>query len=419
MMMKLAKSLVHSPALRAAAVMGGSGLALACGNLMLARVLAPEEFARFVLIYALMQIGINVGPIGADVILTRDHFDPGPRIHRQVLLTSCAVACVVSALSSIFYGIGPLLNAALWVSIATGGIRTVAIAHYRSQQRFNTALLFTVSTNVALLLASGVALFIRANTARLPAIVMALSLSVVALIGWRSVVADKARTERPRGAMRRYPWRAGWSAVSFTGAGMVLAALERLITPQLLGLATMATFSVLATVAGSPFTILYQGIGYTLLPGLRNAKDQAQRRKVLSHEGKVAAIICTLAGIATWWLTPIVVRYALAGRYHIDSMLLLVTILSGVLKVASSLPAAAVSALGSTADLARLSWIGWASIAVGLGAAAVGAHWGLAGLVAGVALGWLLRTVAAAWLVLPHLLSTPATAGLPVRDANP
>jgi len=56
---------------------------------------------------------------------------------------------------------------------------------------------------------------------------------------------------------------------------------------------------------------------------------------------------------------------------------------------------------------------------VGLGAAAVGAHWGLTGLVAGVALGWLLRTVAAAWLVLPHLLSTPAPAGLPVRDANP
>jgi len=419
MMMKLAKSLARSPALRAAAAMGGSGIVLACGNLMLARVLAPEEFARFVLLYALMQIGINVGPIGADIILTRDPLDPGPRIHGQVLLTSCAVACVVIALSSIVYGIGPLLNAALWVSIATGGIRTVAIAHYRSQQRFNTALLFTVSTNVALLLASGVALFIRANTARLPAIVMALSLSVVALIGWRSVVADKARTERPAGGMQRYPWRAGWSAVSFTGAGMVLAALERLITPQLLGLATMATFSVLATVAGSPFTILYQGIGYTLLPGLRNAKDQAQRRKVLSHEGKVAAIICTLAGIAAWWLTPIVIRYALAGRYHIDSMLLLVTILSGVLKVASSLPAATVSALGSTADLARLSWIGWASIAVGLGAAAIGAHWGLTGLVAGVALGWLVRTVAAAWLVLPHLLSTPATAGLSVRDANP
>jgi hypothetical protein len=333
-----------------------------------------------------------------------------------VLATSAAVACVIVTLSSIVYGIGPLLNAALWVSIATGGIRTIAIAHYRSQQRFNTALLFTVSTNVALLFASAVALSIRVSTARLPAIVMAASLSLVALLGWRSVIADKAkRAGRVPEAVAHYPWRAGWSAVSFTGAGMVLGSLERLITPGLLGLAMTATLSVLTTVAGSAFTILYQGIGYTLLPGLRNAKDQSQRRKVLAHEGKVAALVCAVAGIATWWMTPIVVRYALAGRYHIDSMLLLVTILSGALKVASSLPASTVSALGSTAELAKLSWIGWASIAIGLGAAAIGAHWGLTGLVAGVAVGWLLRTVAASWLALPHLIATPAAAGRAMR----
>jgi len=37
-----------------------------------------------------------------------------------------------------------------------------------------------------------------------------------------------------------FPWRDGFSAVSFIAAGMVLGALERLVTPGLLGLPALA-----------------------------------------------------------------------------------------------------------------------------------------------------------------------------------
>src|SRR5471032_3440566 len=82
------RALWRSSALRAAAALGVSGLALACGNLMLARVLPTGEFARFALFFAIAQIGMNIGPFGADVIMTRRHFEPGPKLHRQVLYSS-------------------------------------------------------------------------------------------------------------------------------------------------------------------------------------------------------------------------------------------------------------------------------------------------------------------------------------------
>jgi hypothetical protein len=93
-----------------------------------------------------------------------------------------------------------------------------------------------------------------------------------------------------------------WSAVSFIGAGMILSSLERLIALGLLALSVLATFSLLATIAGSPFQMLHQGIGYTLVPGLRNAANRAVRRRVLAHEGLVAVATCIAAALVVWCL---------------------------------------------------------------------------------------------------------------------
>ena len=68
-----ADSLWRSSALRAAAVLGVSGVALACSNLMLARVLPTGELARFAFFFAIVQIGIKIGPFRR-----RRHHDPPP-----------------------------------------------------------------------------------------------------------------------------------------------------------------------------------------------------------------------------------------------------------------------------------------------------------------------------------------------------
>jgi hypothetical protein len=40
---------------------------------------------------------MNIGPFGADVIMTRRHCDPGPRLHRQAMYISASVAIVLVA----------------------------------------------------------------------------------------------------------------------------------------------------------------------------------------------------------------------------------------------------------------------------------------------------------------------------------
>jgi O-antigen/teichoic acid export membrane protein len=399
---RLLHSLLRSKALRATAALGASGLALACGNLILARVLPEAEFARFTLIFSIIMIGIGIGPIGADVVLARRKFEPDAKLHRQVLITSALTAAVIAVISGVAYPLRPALLICLFVSIVAGGVKTVAVAHYRSHERFGFALMLTVSTNASVLVASILTLLLHGNSAILPAVAMLASLCLTAMLGWRAIAKPLPGT-----AIAGYSWGEGWSAVSFSGAGTILISLDRLVTAHLLGLAQVATFSVLATIAGSPFQMLQLGVGYTLLPALRNAPSVERRRQLLVHEALVVGGVCLAASIAVWVATPFILAWVLPGRYHIGRPLLLAAIGVGTLKVLASLVATTVNALGSSAELVRLSVIGWISIGVALLGAAAGARWGLIGVVYGVGLGWLFRAIVISLFAIPHLRSAP------------
>jgi O-antigen/teichoic acid export membrane protein len=383
---------------------------------MLARVLPTGEFASFTLFFAIVQIGINIGPFGADVIMTRRHFDPGPQLHRQVMYTVAIVAVVLAGISKLLYPLSNALLAIMLVSIGAGGLKVVAISHYRSRQRFGAALLLTISTNAALLAASSVAFALHADSAVLPAAAMAISLCVTAWLGSRAVAAGRTA---PLDPSPHYPMAEAWAAVSFIAAGIVLSSLERLITPGLLGLPALATFSVLATVAGSPFQMLHQGIGYTLVPSLRNAANRAVRRRVLVHEGVVATATCITASLVVWWLTPFILRNVLADRYVISWQLLLAAICLGYVKVFGSIAAAAVNALGSRRDLAKLSLAGWLAIGTALVGAWFGSRWGLSGVVYGVGIGWLVRALGAGRLAVRHVAGPQEASPPPAPDPLP
>jgi O-antigen/teichoic acid export membrane protein len=158
---------------------------------MLARVLPTGEFARFTLFFAIAQIGMNIGPFGADVIMTRRHFEPGPKLHRQVLYSSAIVAVVLVVLSKLLYPLSNALLAIMFATIGAGGVKVVATSHYRSRQRFGAALLLTMSTNAALLVASSVAYVMHADSALLPAGTMAASVGITAWLGWRAVASEQ------------------------------------------------------------------------------------------------------------------------------------------------------------------------------------------------------------------------------------
>jgi O-antigen/teichoic acid export membrane protein len=391
-------------ALRAAAALGLGGVALAASNLILARVLPPAEFAQFALLYAIVQVGINIGPIGVDVALTRRLITPSAKLRQQAFFTSLGVAIVLVTISALIYPLSIPLLATILVAVTGGGMEIAALAYYRSRERIGFSLLLSSCANAALLVAAFIALGVKINGALLPAVAFAIAFTSTALIAWGGIKSERSDWKDNRAP---FPWAVGWAAASFIGAGIILTSLDRLVIPRFLGMNELATFTVLATVAGSPFSMLYQAVSYTLVPRLRNAATTAQRLRVLARESAVVGFTCLLAGIAVLWLMPLVLKWVLADRYAIGRALLVAAITVGLLKVIASLVAAAVNALGSRADLVRMSYVGWISIAAALAGAAVGAHWGLIGLVYGVAFGWLVRAIAVGYIAAPRLWSQP------------
>jgi hypothetical protein len=397
---RVLRSAWTSPALRAAVALTLGGGAFALGNLILARVLPKEEYGRVSLALAIVMIGILTGPLGAQVIVNRHRTDPGRRLLARTISTSGLVGLALTLGAGALYPLDlPLLGAMLCAIIA-GGSNLVAVGHYQSRQRYTLSLVLAASSSLSLLTAGIVSAIFRPTTAFVPAAVFAACLWVSPSIGWWNAFRDRGDLAYPDPP---FPWGEGLAAVGTIGAGMVLATIERLVIPRALGLPDLATFSVLTTLAGSPFQMLNQGVGFALLPSLRGARHAADRRHMLEQELLVVVGACALSGLIVWWVTPIVLHHVLVGRYLLPGSLILAAIAVGALKPLGAVAVSAVNAVGSARDLAVLGGIAWAACAVGFLGAWLGVRWGLTGLVYGVGAGWLLRAAASGWLASSSL----------------
>jgi O-antigen/teichoic acid export membrane protein len=377
-----------------------AGLGFAAGNILLAYELPPTEYALVALIVALLQVGAAVAAMGIDGVVNRREVELTPSLLARVLSTSAVVGVGMIAFSRVAYGLEAWFLGALFLGTLAGGANTVAGAKYQSMQRFGGSLLLTQSQNYVLALAGLLTVVFGIAHAAVPGFLVALGYFVSAGIGW----ARLFRTER-RGdpSALEFEWAEALAYVGVSVAGLILVQLERLIVPQLLTMEDLATYGVLAALAGSPFRMLQMGVGYTLLPRLRAASTPGARRRLLYREGAVTALAVGGASVAVWFLAPLLVRMFLHGKYELPPSLVLAAIVTGVFKVASALTSSATVALGTTRQLGYLNVLAWVSVGAAVAAAAVAAPWGLSGVLYGVAVGWLVRTIAAAVLAWPYL----------------
>jgi hypothetical protein len=119
--------------------------------------------------------------------------------------------------------------------------------------------------------------------------------------------------------------------------------------------------------------------------------------------------------IAIWFITPLIERWFLAGKYHLSGSLLLAALVSGVAKIMNSFTKSTVTVFATPAELSLVNLFGWASVGLAIAASVFGARWGLAGVMYGVALGWLTRALAAFYVTLRYLRPAsvvPVTAAL-------
>jgi O-antigen/teichoic acid export membrane protein len=407
---KRLKKLWHSPTLRSAVVYGASGLGFAGANLLLARVLPTEEYALFTLIIAVVNLSFALAPIGVDGIVQRRHLEAGPKLLERTLTAGLITGVLSAVVAGWAYHLYPALLLLVFAATVGGGAMAVAGAQFQSEQRYGISLALTQSPNLTLIIAALAVIVTGVRDALLPLVISALGFVLAGVIGWW--VLFRERSIKPH-RDTWFPWGEALSFAGLNAAGLLLVQLDRLIIPHVLPLHDLATFGVLAAIAGSLFRVLSMGVGYSLVPRLRAAGSVVERRRLVGHETKLVSAIIVAGSIAIWFATPLVERLLLAGKYHLSGSLILATIFSGIAKIMNSFTKATVTALASASEVSIVNLLGWASVAVAFAAAILGARWGLVGVIYGVGLGWLMRALTALYLTLRHLrlpASVPAAA---------
>ena len=404
------RRLWYSPTLRSAVIYGASGLGFAGANLILARVLPTSEYALFTLFTALINLSHALAPIGVDGIVQRRHLEAGPTLLKRTLAAGVLIGLVTTLVGGLAYDLGPAFLILAFVATVGGGAMSVAGAQFQSEQRYGISLALTQSPNLVLIVAALTVLVAGLKQAQLPVIVSSLGFALAGATGWWILFRERASKPARE---TWFPWTEAFSVAGMNAAGLVLVQLDRLIIPHVLPLRDLATFGVLAAIAGSFFRVLSMGVGYTMVPRLRAAVSVMERRRLIAHEAKLISALVVVGSLAIWFLTPMIERSLLAGKYHLGGSLLLATIFSGVAKIMNSFTKSTVTALATEREVSVVNLLGWVSVGVAIAAAVVGARWGLAGVIYGVGFGWLVRALSACFLIFRHLrlpASLPAMA---------
>ena len=404
------KRLWRSPTLRTAVIYGGAGLGFAGANLILARVLPTAEYGLFTLVTALTNLSFAAAPLGVDGVVNRRHLEAGPILLKRTLSAGLITALVSIAVGGLVYGIDTSLLLLIFAATVGGGAMAVAAAQFQSERRYGVSLSLMQSPNIVIMGAALAVVLTGIEDVRFPVAISSFGYVVASVVGWWMLFGERAAKPHRE---TWFPWREALSLAGLNAAGLVLVQLDRLMIPRLLTLHDLATFGVLAAIAGSLFRVLAMGVGYTLLPRLRAAATVLERRRLILHEIKLVAVVIICGSLAIWFLTPWIERSFLAGKYHLDGFLVLATLFTGVARVVNSITRATAAALSTVGELATLNWLGWGSVGVALLAGIIGSRWGLAGLIYGVGLGWLVRGLTASYLTIRHLKlpeSIPATA---------
>jgi O-antigen/teichoic acid export membrane protein len=372
-------------------------------------VLPTPEYALFTLFIALANLSFALAPLGVDGIVQRRHLEAGPRLLKRTLTAGLITGLVTILIAGLFYHLGTILLVLVFAATVGGGAMAVAGAQFQSEQRYGISLTLTQSPNLMLIVAAFAVLATGIREAQLPLVISALGFVLAGVIGWSLLFRERA--SKPH-RQTEVPWGEALSIAGLNAAGLVLVQLDRLIIPHVLPLHDLATFGVLAAIAGSLFRVLSMGVGYSLVPRLRAATTVLERRRLVAHEAKLVGVIIVAGSVAIWFLTPWIEQAFLEGKYHLGGSLLAATLFSGIAKVMNSFTKSTVTALATASEVSTVNLLGWVSVGVAIAAGILGARWGLPGVIYGVGLGWLVRALTASYITLRHLKlpeSIPAT----------
>ena len=352
---------------------------------------------------SLIILAVPLAPLGLQSIVVRHRLPATPRLLLRGLLGGLTCALIVAAAGRLVYGLAYIHLTMIGLAVVGGGVAHLAAAVFASQERYPLAVAFSQGANYFLLVGSVIAGLGLAGIG-MPLAVLALGFAIAAAWGWQKLLREGGHA---LACKQQYHWPEALLLTGTATAAQLLAQLERLVIPKVLTIEELAVFSVLASVVISPFRLLRVAVTGTLVPGLRNAATVRARRHQFVQEAAIVHAILLVACVAIWFLLPLVSDLLLEGKYQFPTALVLAAFASGWMRVLSGFANAAVTALGSTQQLAAWSLCSWLLLGLSAIGAVAGARWGLAGVIYGAMFGWAGSVAVAGSMVLPYFQERP------------
>ena len=376
-----------------------SGLSFAVANLILASALTVDDYAIFALLVAIIMLASSIGMGGADGIVNRHPVAPNPQLFGRVALTSAIVAILAAFFAIEAYQIPANIAALLVPIIVAFAITRFCGAYLQSRHRLMVSLLLFNSLNYLLLAVALLSVFAGLDG-------VAVAILFIAILQCMVAVAAVILVRSQYNALSStyvYSWREALAYVFMASSLEMLVQLERLVTPQVLGLNDLAHLGVLFAIVGPPFRLLYLTLGYGLLPALRTSRGKAERIVLLVRHSVLALLMILPLWVVIWFAAPLIQKAFLSDEYAMSGHLILAALVAGTIKGFSGIARASVTALASVKGMEIMGVIGWASIGFAVLAAWYGSQFGLAGVIYGVSVGWIIRLLAAPIIVIRSL----------------
>jgi O-antigen/teichoic acid export membrane protein len=405
--------LLKSDSLRSAIGFAAGGAGFAVGNILLAKVMSPEGFGVVALVLALNQFGLTFGPFGLEIVANRHRPRVGPRLGLLALAFATATGIIAAAIAYLYYGLSAGIVALLLPMVMGSATGRVCSALFQGEHRFRAAMVLSQASNYVLLFIALLALGLSLTSENFVLILMAVGYVIASALGW--LTAYRTLNEGRQEIKYDVALSEG-AAVLGIGVGVeILSQFERLAIPKVGSVQMLATYAVLAAVAGSPFRMIRIATSFSLLPRLRAVTSAAEARAVILRESLTALSMAVVSCAGVVLLAPLVFDTLLKGKYGIDFGLIVATVVVGLAKIWESISTAVTVSCGTPRSMAIISVLAWVCLAMAAGAMVIGARYGLLGILYGVGSAWVLLAIGGSYLAVVSLRarfpSRPASAG--------
>jgi O-antigen/teichoic acid export membrane protein len=390
--------LLKSDSLRSAIGFAAGGAGFAAGNIVLARVMSPDGFGVVALVLALNQFGLTFGPFGLEVVANRHRPRVGRRLGLLSLGFAAATGLIAAAVAGLYYGLSAGVGALLFAMVVGSATGRVCVALFQGEHRFKMAMTLSQAPNYVLLAAAVLAIGLSVTSSGFVVSCMAAGYVTVSVLGWwvarRSVNTGRSEIKFDLAL------REGAAALGVGVGVQILSQFERFAIPKVGSMQMLATYAVLAAIAGSPFRMIQIGTSFSLLPRLRSVTSAAAARAVILRESLTALVMVCASSVLVVLVAPFVFDTLLQGKYQIGIGLIAATIVVGLAKVWEGFSTTVTASCGSSRTLVAISILAWVCLAIAAGAMVIGARYGLLGILYGVGIAWILFAAGGTYLAI-------------------